>query len=95
MRAGIPKGSNQGVHALRHTFASNLFRSGEDPKVVSELLGHSEIGITMPDLIIHGLVLIQPTSKEAEEIKIRIVSKRGSTTIEWNENTIRNKNGNR
>ena len=52
VRAGIPKGSNQGVHALRHTFASNLFRAGEDPKVVSELLGHSEIGITM-DIYTH------------------------------------------
>lgn len=37
-----------GVHALRHTFAIRLFASGVDVKVVSQLLGHSEVGITIP-----------------------------------------------
>ena len=35
-----------GFHALRHTFASLLFANGEDVKVVSELLGHSDVQIT-------------------------------------------------
>jgi len=35
-----------GVHALRHTFASMLFKKGVDVKTVSELLGHSDVSIT-------------------------------------------------
>lgn len=35
-----------GVHTLRHTFASMLFRNGCDVKIVSELLGHSDTKIT-------------------------------------------------
>lgn len=41
-----------GVHSLRHTFASRLFAKGVDVKTVSELLGHSEVGITY-DTYIH------------------------------------------
>ncbi len=35
-----------GIHALRHTFATNLLNSGADIKVVSKLLGHSSVNIT-------------------------------------------------
>ena len=35
------------VHALRHTFATLLIRRGVDIKTVSELLGHSDVTITM------------------------------------------------
>ena len=35
-----------GIHALRHTFASNLFNKGIDVKTVSTLLGHSNTSIT-------------------------------------------------
>lgn len=41
-----------GVHSLRHTFASRLFANGVDVKTVSELLGHSDVGITY-DTYIH------------------------------------------
>ncbi len=34
-------------HDLRHTFASILLKQGEHPKIVSEILGHSTISITM------------------------------------------------
>ena len=35
-----------GVHALRHTYASMLFKKGVDVKTVSELLGHADVSIT-------------------------------------------------
>lgn len=41
-----------GVHILRHTFASMLFRNGIDVKIVSKLLGHSSVKITY-DIYVH------------------------------------------
>lgn len=35
------------LHDLRHSFASLLLASGEHPRTVMELLGHSQIGLTM------------------------------------------------
>ena len=40
-------GVNISFHGLRHTHASLLLKAGEFPKVISERLGHSQIGITM------------------------------------------------
>ena len=34
------------IHALRHTFASQLFANKVDIKVISKLLGHSDVSIT-------------------------------------------------
>lgn len=34
-------------HMLRHTYTSNLLRSGASPKDVQELLGHSDVSTTM------------------------------------------------
>lgn len=36
----------QGVHTLRHTFASLLIRKGVDIKIISEMLGHSSATFT-------------------------------------------------
>lgn len=35
-----------GIHTLRHTFASTLLRKGVDIKIVSEILGHSNVTFT-------------------------------------------------
>lgn len=44
----LPKGApNITFHDLRHTFASILLKQGEQAKVISDLLGHSTITITM------------------------------------------------
>lgn len=43
-RAGLPKKS---FHALRHTFATNCVESGTDVKSLSEMLGHSDVKITL------------------------------------------------
>ena len=52
--AGIKddKSNRRGVHTLRHTFATNLFKNGVDVKVVSKILGHSSVKITY-DTYIH------------------------------------------
>ena len=38
---------NVRFHDLRHTYASHLIMNGVDVKTVSELLGHSDIKMTM------------------------------------------------
>jgi integrase len=44
-KAGLP--DNVNLHALRHTYATRLLEMNEHPKVVQELLGHSQISVTM------------------------------------------------
>ncbi|MDO4523610.1 MAG: tyrosine-type recombinase/integrase [Eubacteriales bacterium] len=34
-------------HALRHTFATRCIEKGFDPKSLSEILGHSDVKITL------------------------------------------------
>jgi len=41
---GIPK---TGLHALRHSYASNALIAGVNPKLVSKLLGHSSVQVTL------------------------------------------------
>jgi integrase len=43
-RARLPK---LRCHDLRHTAATNLLAMGEQPKIVSEMLGHSSVSITL------------------------------------------------
>lgn len=51
-RAGITDPEKRGLHVLRHTFATNLIRKGVPLAIVSRLLGHSTIKITV-DLYFH------------------------------------------
>jgi integrase len=48
-KAGIPRIR---FHDLRHTAATLLLELGEHPKVVQEMLGHSQVGVTL-DLYSH------------------------------------------
>jgi integrase len=50
-QAGLP---NIRFHDLRHSAATLLLSLGVHPKVVQELLGHTQIGITM-DVYSHVL----------------------------------------
>ena len=43
---------HRGMHALRHSFASNLFARGVSVKVISKLLGHSSTQVTI-DRYVH------------------------------------------
>ena len=40
------------IHALRHTFATQLIKANVDIKVISQLLGHSSVKITY-DTYVH------------------------------------------
>lgn len=59
---GIP---HKKFHSLRHTFATRLFEENESPKLVSKLLGHSSVGITL-DTYTH--VLSEKKQNASEKI---------------------------
>ena len=50
-------------HDLRHSHATLMLQNGEHPKVVSERLGHSKVGITL-DLYSHVLPNLQSQAAE-------------------------------
>ncbi len=51
------------IHDLRHTHATLMLTAGVHPKVVSERLGHANIGITL-DIYSHVLPGIQEAAAE-------------------------------
>ena len=64
-------------HDLRHIHASLLLQQGTHPKVVSERLGHSGIGITM-NLYSHVLPVLQAeAATRLDEALQRTVSEFG------------------
>ena len=47
LRAGVPDDRENGMHALRHHYASILLADGVDIGAVSEYLGHHDPGFTL------------------------------------------------
>jgi integrase len=66
-------------HDLRHSHASHLLRAGVHPKIVSERLGHSTVGITL-DTYSHLLPGMQENAAQLIDASIRsaIAAKKGS-----------------
>jgi integrase len=62
-KAGLP---NIRLYDLRHTTASLLLSAGENPKVVSERLGHASIVLTL-DTYSHVLPTMQKTATDKLE----------------------------
>ena len=62
-RAGLPRIR---FHDLRHTAATLLLSQNVHPKVVSEMLGHSQIAVTL-DLYSHVTPTMQQQATEALE----------------------------
>ena len=42
---------SRGLHALRHTFATNWVRSGADLRTLAEILGHTNVAFTMQQYV--------------------------------------------
>jgi integrase len=61
-RAGIPKAT---LHSMRHSYATRLLEMNEHPKVVQELMGHSQISMTL-DTYSH----VMPEIKQAAAAKL-------------------------
>ena len=59
------------LHDLRHSHATQLLLQGVHPKVVSERLGHSKVGITL-DTYSHVLPGMQEDAAEKIDIALRI-----------------------
>ena len=59
-RAGLP---HLRLHDLHHSHATLLLEAGVHPKVVSERLGHANIGITL-DIYSHVLPGLQEAAAE-------------------------------
>ena len=57
---------HRNVHAMRHTFATRALESGIKPIVVSRLLGHASIQITLD---IYGLVIPDFVEQELEKLE--------------------------
>ena len=58
------------VHNLRHTHSSQMLAAGVNPKIASERLGHSTIGITL-DLYSHVVPGTQADAAEQVDAAIR------------------------
>lgn len=54
-------------HDLRHSYATYMLSRGVNPKIVSSVLGHSDVGITL-DLYSHPDVSMQSVCLEANRI---------------------------
>lgn len=64
-------------HDLRHAHATHLLASGVHPKVASERLGHSKIGITL-DLYSHVLPNMQTDAAALVDDALKAVIKKRS-----------------
>ncbi len=64
-RAGIESGRDNGMHALRHWYASVLLDAGESIRAVSEYLGHSDPGFTL-----RTYTHLMPTSSERTRVAV-------------------------
>jgi integrase len=67
-------------HDLRHAHATHMLSSGVHPKIASERLGHSEVGITM-NLYSHVLPGMQEDAAARVDRELEDVIKRRAKTI--------------
>ena len=67
-------------HSLRHSHATHMLAAGVHPKVASERLGHSRVGITL-DLYSHVLPGMQEDAVERVDTVFQIAKKKRAENI--------------
>jgi integrase len=65
-------------HDLRHTHATHLLKAGVHPKIVSERLGHSAVGITL-DTYSHVLPSMQQDAMRLIDAALQTAMKKSTT----------------
>jgi integrase len=70
--AGVPQIR---FHELRHTHATMLLQLGENPKVVSERLGHADVTITL-NTYSHVLPTMQESLAQNFDIAMKNTAKK-------------------
>ena len=72
----------EGFHKFRHTYSANWIRSGGNPFMLKEQLGHSSLAMTNRYANIYGMA----TKEEAEEYSLtkKLNNKSGRTKIKFN-----------
>ena len=77
-KAGLP---HVRLHDLRHTHATLMLKAGVHPKIVSERLGHSDIGVTL-DTYSHVLPGLQEAAaKRFDEVLEQVVQEQRMSAI--------------
>lgn len=73
----------EGFHKFRHTYSANWIRSGGNPFMLKEQLGHSSLAMTNRYANIYGMA----TKDEAEEFSLtkKLNNKTGRTKLKFNE----------
>lgn len=68
VKNGLPFVVHEGVpfHALRHTFATRLIEAGDNVKVIQEILGHSDVQITL-NIYTHALEETKKLSADKQD----------------------------
>ena len=56
-------------HICRHTYCSNMAKSGMNPKTLQYLMGHSDIGVTLNTYTHLGLEDAEDELKHMEELE--------------------------
>lgn len=69
-------------HDLRHSHATQLLKQGVHPKIVSERLGHSNIGITL-DTYSHVLPGMQEDAVAGFDLNLRKLLERNGSSNEF------------
>jgi integrase len=67
-------------HDLRHAHATHMLANGVNPKVASERLGHSKVGITL-DLYSHVLPGLQEEAADRVDAALQAAIKRRSQDV--------------
>ena len=68
-------------HVCRHTYCSNMARSGMNPKTLQYLMGHSDIGVTLNTYTHLGLQDATEEITRMQEARKELDKQEGKNTV--------------